>query len=272
MKIARPIEYLLPSRPILAGISICRAPSRACDMAIGSMGRTIRTMGSVFNPAKLLVDPYAKSIDGFPPLGRRVVWLYGWSSGQRLEARRSRQRAVRSEECGCRSKEAILDPGRPLNLPVILLARRYRQSGGPGPPLGRKRGDKQAFLTVPRFGPGRYQSCLTRFEAAVPSVFRDVDHRGNHVVGRTLTHWLASELHVGGRQRAGPPYDTPNCRLRAMRRIPDRAGDRRDCADPVQPASSRDRTEQTAADGNRNRACPAGGRATSSRSTSSRPT
>jgi len=44
-----------------------------------------------------------------------------------------------------RAKEAILDPGWPLNLPVILLARRYRQSGGPGPPLGRKRGDNKHF-------------------------------------------------------------------------------------------------------------------------------
>ena len=54
--------------------------------------------GHRFNPAKLLVDPYAKIYRRIPALGRCAVRLHDRSSRRRLEPRRSRQCAVRPEE------------------------------------------------------------------------------------------------------------------------------------------------------------------------------
>lgn len=60
--------------------------------------------------------------------------------------------------------------------------------------------------------------------------FGDVDHRWNHVAGFSLAHRLVSEFGVGGRNasNASDRFDAPDCHPRALRRIPDHTGGRRD--------------------------------------------
>ena len=62
----------------MCGISICRRGGRGCGMGIGCRGRGSRRRGHRFNAAKLLLDPYARAIDG------AVKWsdaLFGYQVG-----------------------------------------------------------------------------------------------------------------------------------------------------------------------------------------------
>ena len=60
------------------GTATCRASVRASATATACTGRTTRASGHRFNPAKLLIDPYAKSIEG----------KVRWDRGERAPVRR----------------------------------------------------------------------------------------------------------------------------------------------------------------------------------------
>ena len=52
------------TRPTRSGTATCPASAPASATASGSTGRTTRRAGLFHNPAKLLVDPYARAIEG----------------------------------------------------------------------------------------------------------------------------------------------------------------------------------------------------------------
>jgi len=78
MRRMRPSACACPSRPIASGMCICRISSPASCMATASTAPTNPAAGMRFNPAKLLVDPYAKA------LSRAIEWndtMFGYPVG-----------------------------------------------------------------------------------------------------------------------------------------------------------------------------------------------
>ena len=142
-----------PSAPRSTGTATCPASARASATATASTARTTRRAGHRFNPAKLLIDPYAKSIEG----------KVRWNARQRAPVR-----ARRGD-----GDDADLEPDDEDDAVAIPQVRRDRPAlrlGG-RPPAATRRCDRDGDLRDARQGlhEARIRACARTCAGRTPA-------------------------------------------------------------------------------------------------------